>query len=158
MSAASQREQRGARGRGADEAPDRETTEHSAEADVDARCVWDVLLGPVHDAATMTRYLRHSENELADLAERRQLLALETSDGIVIYPAFQVDQFQLLPGLAEVLGVFAGVPVDGWTLSSWLLAPSESLDGLSVIDWLRTRRSSATAQAHAARAAWRWSP
>lgn len=85
------------------------------------------------------------------------MLAMTTSDGKVLYPVLQFAGRDLIAGLADVLGVFRDVPVDGWTLASWLVSPSPDLDGMSVLDWLRVNRKVSAAQALAKATAARWS-
>lgn len=119
--------------------------------------VWKDLVGPADDTVGTLRTLGISEPELTDLVDRRMLLAVTTSDGKVLFPMFQFDGLEMLAGLPDVMAVFAGVPVDDWTLASWLLAPSDSLEGLSVVDWLRAGRDPASVRAHADTAASRWS-
>lgn len=74
--------------------------------------------------------------------------------------AGQFTEGQVLPGLAEVLKVFAadehGEIVDGWTLASWLRTGLDELDGDSVADRLLAG-DTATARQAAAHAAARWS-
>jgi len=89
--------------------------------------------------------------------DRRLLLALRTIDGHTVYPAFQFEDRKVLPGLAEVLGMFPG---DNdrllWTIASWARVPLTSLNERSVIDALRD--GDAEAAIGAARAtAIRWS-
>ena len=119
--------------------------------------VWDAQLGPFYDTAGLTRYLGVSKQALADRVKRRRMLAMTTSDGKVVYPVLQFAGRDLLSGLPDVLAVFRDVPVDGWTLASWLVSPSPNLDGMSVVEWLRAGREVAAAQAVAQTTAARWS-
>ncbi|HEX4964309.1 MAG TPA: hypothetical protein VF173_26040 [Thermoanaerobaculia bacterium] len=101
---------------------------------------WDDLLGPFYGTGQVAKILGGvSRQAIADRRERRTLLGLKTSDGVMIYPTFQFDdRNQVLPGLAEILQTFRHSAVDDWTLASWLAAPSKSLQGNSVVQWLRT--------------------
>lgn len=115
------------------------------------------LIGPFYDAAGVSRYLGISTRALDHQVKHLRLLGMATAEGTVVYPVFQFDGPDLLAGLPEVLAAFRGVRVDGWTLASWLVAPLDGLDGISVIDWLRAGRDGPLARAHAQAAAARWS-
>src|SRR5215472_10971631 len=55
------------------------------------------------------------------------LLALRTSDGEELYPAFQFDLRSTWPGMAEVLLVFRRYDVNPWTVASWFGSPNALL-------------------------------
>lgn len=101
---------------------------------------WDQLLGPFYSASKLAKLWEGaSRQEIADWQERRTILGLKTADGSVVFPAFQFDEHnRVIAGLPEVLQFFREAPVDDWTLAGWLVAPMRSLEGRSVIDWLRT--------------------
>lgn len=100
---------------------------------------WDDLLGPFYSTNQIEKLWGGiSRQAIADRRKRGTVLGLKTADGVVVYPTFQFDERnRVLPGLAEVLQCFRGVPVDDWTLAGWLVSPLRPLDGRSVIDWLR---------------------
>lgn len=98
---------------------------------------WDEIVGPVYRTAQVAALLGGvSRQAVADRRARRRLLGLRTSDGVWVYPAFQLSGSTVLPGLATVLGCFDDDSVDGWTLSSWLRSPRAELEGRSVLDLL----------------------
>lgn len=89
--------------------------------------------------------------------KNRRLLALTTSDDVVLIPAFQLDRnLRPLRGLDVVLGMLTPDVVDDWMLASWLVAPQPTLDGASVIDSLAAGRDASvvTGVAEAARRRW----
>lgn len=99
-----------------------------------------------------------SRKILADRRERRTLLGLKTSDGVLVYPTFQFDEHnQVLAALPDVLQCFRGSDVDDWTLAGWLVSPSRALQGRSVVEWLRTGRNPDTVLCLARDAAQRFS-
>ncbi|WP_104106430.1 hypothetical protein [Nocardioides sp. 616] len=69
---------------------------------------------------------------------RGTVLALRTSDGRWIYPTWQFRDHEVMPGLADVLAVFAGG--SSWSVGTWLTTPSEDLDGCTAIQWLNDGR------------------
>ncbi len=82
-----------------------------------------------------------SQQVLAGRQERRTILGLKTTDGVMVYPAFQLDERnQVLRGLPEILQAFQGVDVDDWTIAGWLVSSSKALEGRSVVEWLRLGR------------------
>ena len=115
---------------------------------------WDNRLGPFYGTGQLARLLGDiSRQAVSDRRERRRLLGLKTPDGVVIYPAFQLDeQNRVLKGLPEVLQCFRGVEGDDWEVAGWLITPLRPLKGSSVIDWLRNGQpvEKAVAQAEAA--------
>lgn len=122
---------------------------------------WGPAIGPVYRTDQVRALLGGvSRQALNDRVKRSTLLALKTRDGVTVYPAWQFAEGQVLPGLAEVLKVFAadehGEIVDGWTLASWLRTGVDELGGGSVADRLLAGDAAAARQA-AAHAAARWS-
>jgi len=103
---------------------------------------WNDVLGPFYSTAQVAKICGGvSRQALADRRERRTILGLKTSDGVVVYPAFQFDsKNQIVRGLSEILQAFRGVEVDDWTIAGWLVSPSKALEGNSVVDWLRLDR------------------
>jgi hypothetical protein len=100
---------------------------------------WDDLLGPFYSGAQIAELLGGiSRQAVADRRERRTLLGLKTADGVVVYPAFQLDsRNQILPGLSEILQGFRGSGADDWTLAGWLVSPLAFLNGRSVVQAIR---------------------
>lgn len=122
---------------------------------------WGPAIGPVFRTDQVRVLLGGvSRQALNDRVKRSTLFALKTRDGVTVYPAWQFTDGQVLPGVAEVLKVFAadehGEIVDGWTLASWLRTGLDELDGGSVADRLLAGDAAAARQA-AAHAAARWS-
>ncbi|MCG8455898.1 MAG: hypothetical protein MI919_06410 [Holophagales bacterium] len=99
---------------------------------------WNEVLGPFYTTRQVARRLGGASRQaIADRRKRGTILWLETSDGVLAYPAFQFDGPRVIPGLAEVLSCFRGVDVDRWTVAGWLASSFEELGGRSVIEWLR---------------------
>ena len=102
---------------------------------------WAASVGPVYRTEQVRALLGGvSRQALADRARRRTMLALRTSDGHTVYPAWQFSGRTVLPGCPEVLQCFApdghGELVDPWTLASWLRTPLEPGEGRSVAELL----------------------
>lgn len=121
---------------------------------------WGPAIGPVYRTDQVRALLGGvSRQALNDRVKRSTLLAIKTREGVTVYPAWQFTEGQVLPGLAEVLKVFAadehGEIVDRWTLASWLRIGLDELDGGSVADRLLAGDAAAARQA-AAHAAARW--
>lgn len=121
---------------------------------------WGERIGPIYTAARLTEILNISRQAISDRTKTRSLWGLKTADGHVVYPARQFTRnFEVLPGLSDVLRVFKGVPVDDWTLASWLVARQPDLSRKSILDWLEgdTRRDMQLPLLLAKRTAHRWS-
>jgi hypothetical protein len=107
---------------------------------------WDNQLGPVLTTAGVARLLGGvSRQAVAERRRRRTLLALRTADRELVYPVFQFDRGDVLPGLGEVMASFGGSSVDDWTVAGWLTARHDELGGASVPAWLKAGGSVATA-------------
>lgn len=107
---------------------------------------FDVELGPFYDTAGLSRWWGVSRQALADRVRRGTLLACRTSDGHLVYPAFQFARDGAVrPGIAEAIAVFARAGVDGWTAAVWLTTPTAAFDGDSAVDHLVVHRASASA-------------
>jgi hypothetical protein len=100
---------------------------------------WDDSLGPFYTTAQVAMLWNGvSRHAVSDCRERLTLLGLKTTDGVIVYPTFQFDEFnKVLVGLPEVLQCFRSSGVDDWTLAGWLISPSRILEGRSAVEWLR---------------------
>lgn len=92
----------------------------AVEASVPAPSPWDELVGPFTRSEGVQARLGITRQAVAAGAARRRLLRVVTADGVHLYPVWQFERNGLLPGLAEVLGLFPEDSVDGWTLAGWL--------------------------------------
>lgn len=81
---------------------------------------WAEIAGPCHTPASMARVLGWEESDVRDAADQLLLLAVETSDGVTLYPAFQLDGSKPVTGLSEVLRVLHSGTVGRWTWAQWL--------------------------------------
>jgi hypothetical protein len=120
--------------------------------------VWDDAVGPFYSSRRVGELLGVTRQALAQQRQRRRVLTVETSDGQILYPAFQFDaRRQVVPGLAAVLAESSGAPISDWTLASFLRsARLAELGGRSILDHLRDGGDPATAVTAVKRAAARW--
>jgi hypothetical protein len=105
---------------------------------VGAGAVWREALGEFFDVETVRRLLGRPGHPVSRQAvsKRRDLLALHTGSGRVVYPTFQFRGSTPLPGLGEVLAALPADVVSRWTVASWFLSASPDLDGERPIDVL----------------------
>ncbi|TAK71330.1 MAG: hypothetical protein EPO13_00410 [Actinomycetota bacterium] len=115
----------------------------TADRVVDAAAAWQEHLGPLYDAESVGRLLAYGGRPISRQAvsKRRNLLALRTGSGRVVYPAFQFAAGSVVPGLAEVLDAVPDSAVSRWTLASWLVSPAAGLDGSTPVEALRRNES-----------------
>jgi hypothetical protein len=116
-------------------------------------------LGPFYSTTGIARVLGGvSRQAVEERRRRRTILALRTSDGVWVYPAFQLDERnQVVRGLAEVLGRFHPRTADDeWMVASFLAAPQPGLGGRSVVDHLRDGGTSVEVVVLADERAARW--
>ena len=81
---------------------------------------WDDLVGPFLRSQGVEARLGITRQAVAARAARRGLLRVVTTDGVHLYPAWQFEDGGIVPGLGDVLSLFAEDAVDGWTLAGWL--------------------------------------
>lgn len=75
-------------------------------------------IGPVYRQASLAMACGCSRQAIHEWVRNRRVLALTTSDGVVIVPAFQLDARQRpLGGLEDVLRLLTPDIVDDWTLA-----------------------------------------
>ncbi|MBM3715518.1 MAG: hypothetical protein FJW64_07260, partial [Actinobacteria bacterium] len=99
---------------------------------------WARVVGPCYTAEAIQRVLGIDRTERERATTELHLLTLTTSDNVVLYPAFQVDQGRLVDGLTAVLAVLRSGIDDPWTWAQWLnTVPVEGDDTRRRIDALR---------------------
>lgn len=86
----------------------------------DAASAWSGIVGACYTATTLGRVLGYTEDEIAEAANSLHVLAVTTTDGITLYPQFQVWDGQVVDGLAEVLQVLCTGTDSRWTWAQWL--------------------------------------
>lgn len=129
---------------------------------VGAEHAWDHHVGPLIAADQVAELLGvGSRQAVHDRARRGGLLALRRGSRQVRFPAFQFLEQPgsttrtVLPGLGQVLAVFADAGIDTWTVASWLCTPSPLLGARTPALWLaadgNTERAVEAARRSAAR-------
>lgn len=93
-------------------------------------------VGPVYETSDLTSWLRISRQALNKKVHQGDVLAMKTSDGHTIYPAWQfaVDG-SVRPGVAEAVKALMPV-MDDWTRTLWFSGRSPELGDKSPADWL----------------------
>jgi len=77
-------------------------------------------IGPCFTEESIGAALGHSAEEIATLIQGDYLLALTTSDGSVVFPAFQLDHGRTVQALPPVLRMLRKGINDPWTWALWL--------------------------------------
>lgn len=100
---------------------------------------WAAAVGPFLDEAGTRGRTGLSSSELGALIVSNDILAVTSSDGVVLVPSFQFGLHgELLPGLRSVTALLRPVCDDNWDLALWLLAPSvDFVGGRSAVELLR---------------------
>jgi hypothetical protein len=108
----------------------------------ESRRVWEAFLGPLLSREQVRRLLRvESDQEVEDLVQGKQLLALPTDEGNTVYPAFQFGQNgKPYPAIARVIELLDSVAITPYTIASWLMSPKPYFGGTSAIRWLEMGR------------------
>jgi hypothetical protein len=103
---------------------------------------WRRVLGPLLSVDEVQQRLGLvSQREVAELVRRKQLLALPTREGRIVYPAFQFDeQGRVFPDIERIIRIFDGIALTPYTIASWLNGPKDYLDGETPIRWLQLER------------------
>jgi hypothetical protein len=116
-------------------------------------------LGPFYSTTGLARVLGGvSRQAVEERRRRRTVLALRTTDGAWVYPAFQLDgRNRVVAGLPEVLARFQPTtPDDEWMVAAFITAPQPGLGGATIVDHLRHGGALAPAVALADHRAHRW--
>jgi len=96
---------------------------------------WAKVIGPVYTTSQLAKILGVSRQAIGDRVKRNTILGLRTADHYFVYPLFQFQGREVVPGLSEILKLAKGA-VDDWTLASWLVAKQPVL-GISIAEALR---------------------
>lgn len=84
---------------------------------------WAKVVGPCYSAQSLQRELGMTPAEVEIAVRELRLLCLITSDGVVLYPAFQMRAGRIVTGLDAVLCELARGPQAPWMWAQWLNAP-----------------------------------
>ncbi len=96
-----------------------------------AAAVWSEHVGPFLDTEGVMALLDGvSKQAISQRVRGGRLLALRTGSGRLVYPLWQFQDGEPLPGLAETLAA-AGYdperPATGWTIASWMCTEDPAL-------------------------------
>ena len=81
---------------------------------------WAKIVGPCYTVGSLARALGWTESDVKEAADSLDVLELETDDGVMLYPAFQVHEGQLVEGLGATLRVLSKGTQGRWTWAQWL--------------------------------------
>ena len=68
---------------------------------------WAKIIGPCYTQGSLARTLGWTEAEVAKAALSLSVLELVTDEGVLLYPAFQVWEGGVVPGLSEALHILS---------------------------------------------------
>jgi hypothetical protein len=91
---------------------------------------WAKIIGQCYTAASLARTLGWTEAKVDEAAESLALLRMTTSDGVQLFPAFQIWDAKPVGGLADVLRVLRSGVDAPWTWAQWLNTPTTDEDGV----------------------------
>ena len=91
---------------------------------------WADIVGPCYSSGGLQKELGVGRAALSKAVRERRALRLDTSDQRTLYPAFQVRNGALVPGLSEVLPILGAGVDDPWTWAQWLNTPLRGGDGV----------------------------
>jgi hypothetical protein len=103
---------------------------------------WREVLGPLLSIDEVQQRLGLvSHRDVDEMVRRKQLFALPTRGGRVVYPAFQFDeQGRVYPSIERIMRIFDGIALTPYTIASWLRGPKDYLEGETPIRWLQLER------------------
>lgn len=120
---------------------------------------WASIVGPCYTARSLARALGWAESEVTEAAATLTVLEVVTSDGVVLYPSFQVHRGRLVEGLGAALQVLSTGTRSRWTWAQRLNARVDDDTGEeapSAIEQLRAGQLDDVLR-DARHAAWAWS-
>jgi hypothetical protein len=98
--------------------------------------LWDEELGPFYSVRQVAELLQFDEDKVIRMTEDGELLGLHTSDGIIVFPAFAIDNAMLGQQLSMIFATLKSSGVDDWTAAAWLVGGHDALQGHSAVSWL----------------------
>ncbi|MHB2022111.1 MAG: hypothetical protein ACYCO3_02080 [Mycobacteriales bacterium] len=110
----------------------------AADRAVDTAAIWEGHLGAFYDVNGVRELLGRSGKLITKQAvsKRRDLLALRTGSGRVVYPSLQFRGSAPLPGMRQLLDLLPDQLVSRWTLAAWLVSAQPDLGGDTPADLL----------------------
>jgi hypothetical protein len=111
-----------------------------------AEMAWSRHLGALLDTHQVQALLGVGTRQaVSDRARRGGLLALPTSSGRVLFPAFQFGPGgRPHPVLPRVLEVFGEAEMEPWLVASWFRTPQALLGDSSPADWMARGKAEET--------------
>lgn len=86
----------------------------------DISTTWAQIVGPCYTALGMADALGWTEHQVIQAGEDLRLLAMRTSDDLVVYPAFQLHDGRVVDGLQDVLRILRTGTAGRWTWAQFL--------------------------------------
>lgn len=83
---------------------------------------WSDIVGPCYTSGALQRELGISRAAVSRAVREHRLLRVTTSDGVNLYPAFQVHAGAVVSGLGRVLEALSAGTHSTWTWAQWLNA------------------------------------
>ncbi|RDV43955.1 hypothetical protein DOE76_14540 [Leifsonia sp. ku-ls] len=81
---------------------------------------WAEIVGPCYTSGSLQKELRRGRAAVSKAVAELRLLRLRTADGQTVYPAFQVVNGAIVPGMRDVLSELRRGIDDEWTWAQWL--------------------------------------
>lgn len=97
--------------------------------DEEPRSPWADIVGPCYTEASVARVLGWTADMVTAAVDSLSLLELETDDGVLLYPAFQIVNGRIVDGVGDVLRVLATGTRGRWTWAQWLNTPVDDETG-----------------------------
>lgn len=97
--------------------------------DDEQRSPWAEIVGPCYTTASVARALGWTSPQVEEAVESLSLLELKTSDGVCLYPAFQIADGRIVDGVGDALRVLATGTKGRWTWAQWLNSPFDDETG-----------------------------
>jgi len=119
---------------------------------------WAEIVGPCYTVVSIARTLEWTSEQVTAAVESLSLLELETDEGVLLYPAFQIADRHVVDGVGDVLHVLRTGTKSTWTWAQWLNTRVDDETGeetLSAIEQLRAGQiDDVLRDAYQAAAAW----
>ncbi|AZZ56650.1 antitoxin Xre/MbcA/ParS toxin-binding domain-containing protein [Rathayibacter iranicus] len=120
-----------------------EATTASALAGVREANRLNAQLGPFYSSDRVRTLLGGiSRQAVTERVAGHRLLRVETSDGKLLFPAFQFQPTgEVRPRLAALLQTLLATGENSWTVAYWLTTPLAQFEGRTALDVLDSRRA-----------------
>lgn len=116
---------------------------------------WAAAVGECFTRVSLQRETGLTDEQLTAALQRNHIIELVTSDGVRVYPAWQVNEGKLVHGLTDVITALSAASDDAWEHAVWLNADVPGY-GRNIDHLVEGLTDEVVIRAQQTSAAWMW--